>query len=156
MLLTSSSDEADDLVQSAVERTLNRLDQWQPGTRLDRWVFQIVKTVWLNGRRSSTLRRAENIDDHTEAYSVDGRSLVEAKLTLSEVRAAFDALPDEQRQALFLVCVEGYTYVEAADLLAIPLGTVISRLTRGRAALVARQNPVESNIELIGQRARRQ
>ena len=96
-----------------------------------------MKTVWLNTRRAEGIRKTESIDDNELVQSVDGSRDIEARLTLAEVREAFDLLPFDQRQALFLVSVEGYSYREAGELLQIPMGTVISRLARGRAALVA-------------------
>ena len=136
LVLTRSADAADDLVQSSVERGLTRLDQWEAGTRLDRWMFQIMKTVWLNTCRSEGIRQTESIEDHDLVQSVDGSRDIEARLTLAEVREAFDRLPPDQRQAMFLVSVEGYSYREASELLHIPMGTVMSRLARGRAALM--------------------
>lgn len=140
LVLARNADAADDLVQAAVERALSRADQWEAGTRLDRWMCQITRTVWLNGRRAAVLRQTESIDDH-EAHlaGVDGVRSMEAKLTMDEVRGRFAKLPHDQQQALLLVCVEGYTYTEAAALLGVPLGTVVSRLTCGRTTLMAEQ-----------------
>ncbi len=149
LVLTRRTDAADDLVQSALERALGRLDQWEPGTRLDRWMFQIVKTVWLNSRRAAAVRETENIDDHADGHMIDGVREMEAKLTLAEVYQAFDRLPAEQRQALFLVSIEGYTYSDAAQLLGIPIGTVISRLARGRVALIEETAKTASNVTLL-------
>jgi len=137
LVLARSADAADDLVQATLERALARIEQWEAGTRLDRWVFQIMKTVWLNSRRAAALRQSESLDDHEGGGTIDGARDMEAKLTLEEVRKAFHRLPVEQQQALLLVSVEGYTYAEAAELLEVPMGTVISRLARGRTALLA-------------------
>ena len=139
LVLERSPDAADDLVQASLERALAKLDQWQPNTNLDRWIFQIMKTVSLNRRRSARLRQTEDIDDYADRQAVDGVGVVDAKLTLTEVRAAFDELPEEQRQALFLVSVEGYTYREASELLGTPVSTINGHLVRGRAALMASQ-----------------
>jgi len=139
LVLERTPDASDDLVQASLERALFRLDQWQPDSHLDRWMFRIMKSVWLNKRRGAALRRTEDIDDHPNEMSVDGVGVADAKLTLSEVRAAFDKLPEEQRQALFLVSVEGYTYQEASELLSVPVSTLIGRLVRGRATLMATQ-----------------
>ena len=153
LVLTRSSDAADDLLQAALERALGRLDQWQPGTHLDRWMFRIIRTVWINSQRAAAVRRTEPIEDHEDHLSADGEGQMEATLTLAEVREAFEALPVEQRQALFLVCVEGYAYREAAEFLGLPIGTVISRLARGRLALAAAMRaPRTSNVTLFRQK----
>lgn len=154
LVLSRSADSADDLVQASVERALTRLDHWEPGTHLDRWLFSIVKSVWLNNQRSAKIRRAEPIEAYTDEWSSDGARDAEARLTLAEVREAFGRLPEEQRQALFLVSVEGYTYAEAAEILGIPIGTVISRLARGRAALMSK-TPIEAqpNVTLFKQKS---
>lgn len=153
--LTRSADRADDLVQSAFERALTRLGQFEAGTRLDRWVFQIIRSVWLNSLRSEKLRRVEPIDDHLDAHVVDGARVAESRLDLADAQRGFDRLPPEQQQALFLVCVEGYTYADAAELLGIPMGTVISRLARARVALAATGLPSARGAgeEQLGQRA---
>lgn len=153
LVLTRSSDAADDLVHSCVARALERLDQWVDGTRLDRWLFQIMKTVWLNNRTSASLRRTESIEDEEDARSIDGASAMEAYLTLKEVRHSFENLPPDQQRALLLVSVEGYSYKEAAEILDVPIGTVVSRLARGRAALVDR-GAQQSKIVTLFQRKR--
>ena len=71
LVLERSPDTADDLVQASLERALTKLDQWQPDSHLDRWMFQIMKSVWLNKRRGAALRQTENIDDHPDQMSVD-------------------------------------------------------------------------------------
>lgn len=140
LVLARTPDAADDLVQSAVERALSREDQWRKDSRLDRWMFQIMRSVWLNSRRAATLRQTEPIDEHVEnIVGLDGVRAAIAKLTMAEVRRNFARLLHDQQQALLLVCVEGYTYAEAADLLGVPLGTVVSRLTRGRMTLMMQQ-----------------
>ena len=134
--LTRNPSEADDLVQSACEKAISRIDQWDPGTRLDSWMFRIVQTTHIDALRS-TKRRAnkiENIKHHHET-TVDGRQTTEAAMTLENVRRAILELPDEQRAVIMLVCVEGYSYREASDILEIPTGTLTSRLVRGRTAL---------------------
>lgn len=153
LVLARSRDKADDLVQSALERALSRTEQWEPGTKLDRWMFRIVKTVWLNGLRAAQIRQTEPIEDHLDRAVVDGARTAEARLSLAEVREAFARLPDEQREPLLLVCVEGYTYAEAAEFLGIPMGTVISRLVRGRTALMqSLDDKDDSNVTLFRQK----
>src|SRR4051812_39880475 len=103
IFLSGSPDTADDLVQNTVERALTRLDQLAPDTPPDRWMFKIMKTVHLNTRRAAMTRRTESLDDHSDRHALDGSVVVDAKLTLAEVRRNFEKLPEEQRQALLLV-----------------------------------------------------
>jgi RNA polymerase sigma-70 factor, ECF subfamily len=141
MTLTGALDVADDLVQAAVERALNRLHQWQPGTRLDSWLFRIMQTVWLNEMRARRIRSHEQLDSAREVIGDPGEKTVETKMMLRKVEQEFRRLTLDQQQAMVLVCVEGYTHREAADILDIPIGTVISRLARGRMALIDRIEP---------------
>jgi RNA polymerase sigma-70 factor (ECF subfamily) len=147
MVLARTPDAADDLVQAAVTRALERQSQWEPGTRLDRWMFQIMKSVWLNNRGSALVRHTEPLDDHSDVGALDGAAAMEAQLTLEEVRVAFTLLPMEHRQALLLVNVEGYFYKEAADLLDVPIGTVINRIARGRVALA--EKALQANRKVV-------
>ncbi|MBM3571783.1 MAG: RNA polymerase sigma factor, partial [Alphaproteobacteria bacterium] len=140
--LTGASADADDLVQAACERALARHGQWTPGTRLDSWVFRIVHTVWLDELRARKVRAVDAAADPDTEIGEDGRSRVEAALTLDSLRRFIAELPEEQRAVLLLVTVEGLAYREAAESLGIPVGTVMSRLSRARAALVHRmENP---------------
>lgn len=130
--------DADDLVQRAVERALVRRDQWNPGTRLDSWMFTIMKNAWIDetrqrSRRSRILRPAEEGEAVADASVPD----LDSRLGAASVEQAIAALPEEQRIAVALVLVEGLSYAEAAQVLEIPAGTLTSRLVRGRAALQA-------------------
>ncbi len=139
--LAGAPDQADDLVQAACERALTRIDQWQPGTRLDSWMFRIVQTIWLDERRAVKVRTGEGRIDAEMAedeLAFDGGRGLEAHMTYEAVRAAMATLPEDQRAVLVLVCVEGQSYKEAAAALDIPIGTVMSRLARARAGLVKR------------------
>lgn len=133
--LSGSADRADDLVQAACERALARMEQWTPGTRLDSWMYRIVRTIWIDELRARAVRdRAHEREDLSEQV-VDGERNMEAKLTMEAVRGAVDLLPPEQRETLMLIAVEGVSYKEAADIMDIPIGTVMSRLARARAGL---------------------
>ena len=144
--LSGSVDQADDLVQAACERALDRAHQWRPGTRLDSWLFRIVQTIWIDGRRAANVR-GEHLDVVDPATLSDDRPArrVEAELTLVAVRKAILALPDHHRAVLLLVCVEGMAYRDASDVLGIPVGTVMSRLARARLALNATLNAGDGN-----------
>lgn len=147
--LTGVADQADDLVQAACERALTRIDQWQPGTRLDSWMFRIVQTIWLDEWRAVKVRTGEGRIDAEMAedeLAFDGGRGLEAHMTYEAVRAAMAELPAEQRAVLVLVCVEGQSYKEAAAALDIPIGTVMSRLARARAGLVRRLGESGSSL----------
>ncbi len=136
--LAGAPDRADDLVQAACERAITRIAQWTPGTRLDSWMFRIIQTIWLDEKRAERVRGGDgNLDpEAAEAHLItDGAHAMEAQLTYAQVRRAMAKLPEEQRAVMMLVCVEGQTYKEAADILSIPIGTVMSRLARARIAL---------------------
>ena len=136
--LAKSPDEGDELVQAACIRAIERQDQWQAGTRLDSWLYRIIQTIWLDRLRANRIRRdfaeGEAALERT-TLTIDGNRDVEAHLTLRRVRQIIDTLPPDQRAVLLLVGIEGFTYREAAETLDIPVGTVMSRLARARAAL---------------------
>jgi RNA polymerase sigma-70 factor (ECF subfamily) len=150
--LAGAPDQADDLVQAACERAIARIHQWTPGTRLDSWMFRIVQTIWLDQTRAQKVRTGEGRIDADSPLveaelAVDGARDIEAQITYDAVRRCMARLPDEQRAVLLLVCVDGRSYNEAADALAIPIGTVMSRLSRARAALsrMLEGGPVEAS-----------
>jgi RNA polymerase sigma-70 factor (ECF subfamily) len=135
--LTGSLDDGDDLVQSACERALTRLDQFEPGTRLDSWMFRIMKNLWVDLKRSPQSYREINAEPAAlEPLIVGDAELeIESRLCLAAVRRVVATLPPEQRSVVALVCVEGLSYREAAAVLDIPIGTVMSRLSRARMAV---------------------
>jgi RNA polymerase sigma factor (sigma-70 family) len=133
--ITRNAEDADDLVQMAVERALKRVDQWQRGTRLDSWIFTIMKNAWIDETRSRA-RRSQLFAAEEEGERV-GVCHTEQQISAMEMQKAMAQLPDEQRLAIGLVLVEGLPYKEAAQALQIPIGTLTSRLARGREALQA-------------------
>lgn len=137
--LSGSRDDGDDLVQAACARALARLDQFQPGTRLDSWMFRIIQTLWLDEKRRQRVRGVAPDPDTLPELSDDGvgARAPQDRLTLARVRAEVAALPPDQRAVLILVAVEGLSYREAAETLDVPVGTVMSRLSRARAKLLA-------------------
>jgi RNA polymerase sigma-70 factor (ECF subfamily) len=128
--------EADDLVQAACERALTRRGRFLPGTRLDSWLYRIMQNLWLDRGRTAQARR-EHLDIGLvgDLPGVDGRDETEARILLAQVRERVAALPEGQRLVLALVSVEGLSYREAAERLAVPIGTVMSRLARARRRL---------------------
>ncbi|MBL4692105.1 MAG: RNA polymerase sigma factor [Magnetovibrio sp.] len=134
--LTRNEASADDLVQAACEKAINRIDQWEPGSRLDSWMFRIIQTTNIDQLRSQQRQDAHlGVVKHQTEQSFDGERAVEASLTLDSVRRAIHTLPDEQRAVVMLVSVEGLSYKEASNVLEIPMGTLTSRLVRARTAL---------------------
>ena len=136
--LTHAPADADDLVQLTVERALTRRGQWRPGTRLDSWMFRIMKNAWIDETRSRSRQGAVFAPpDEGERVGDDGAAAMETRLAAAEVARAMGRLPNDQRLAVALVLVEGLSYQQAADVLEIPAGTLTSRLVRGRMALMA-------------------
>jgi RNA polymerase sigma-70 factor, ECF subfamily len=131
--LTRNPHDADDMVQIAIERAITRADQRQPDARLDGWMFKIVRNAWIDEVRSRG--RRDKIFAPEEAGVHIGSEAIEQEVTLMSVQAAMQRLPEEQRMAVSLVLVEGLPYKEAAEVLEVPIGTLTSRLARGREAL---------------------
>jgi RNA polymerase sigma-70 factor, ECF subfamily len=133
--LTRSPHDADDMVQIAVERAITRAEQRLPDTRLDGWMFKIVRNAWIDEVRSRV--RRDKIFAPEEAGEQIGNDAIEQEATLMSVQTALLRLSEEQRVAVSLVLVEGLSYKEAAEVLEVPIGTLTSRLARGREALQA-------------------
>ncbi|KAF0174466.1 MAG: sigma-70 family RNA polymerase sigma factor [Hyphomonadaceae bacterium] len=128
--------DADDLVQIVVERALMRIDQFQPGTRLDAWLFAMTRNAWIDETRSRA-RRSRVFAPEGDGVNVgaDGARTQEYRLDAMDMASAMAALPEEQRTAIALVCIEGFAYREAAETMGVPIGTLTSRLARGRETL---------------------
>ncbi|WP_184468166.1 RNA polymerase sigma factor [Rhizobium esperanzae] len=135
LVLSHQRDVADDLVQATCLRALERADQFIPGTRLDRWLFSILHSIWLNEIRSRRVRQGQGFVDAGEALTFDGAHDTETHVMAAQVLKRVNALPEAQRTAVFLAYVEGLSYREVAGILDIPIGTVMSRLAAARAKL---------------------
>jgi RNA polymerase sigma-70 factor (ECF subfamily) len=133
--LSRNAHDADDLVQLAVERALRRIDQWRPELSLVNWLFGIVRNAWLDEARARHRRSA--VFDSAEAAEDAGDSSAARTVERLALQRALATLPDEQRLAVCLVLVEGLSYKEAAAVMQVPIGTLTSRLARGRLALAA-------------------
>lgn len=131
--------DSDDLLQRTIERALDRSDDWQTGTRLDLWMFRIMKNLWIDEMRSRK-RWGLVVEPLTNEVEVsDGRAGEQDildKTELARIRTLVEELPEEQRLAVKLVVLGGHSYAEAAEILEVPEGTLTSRLARGRAALL--------------------
>ncbi|MAU53162.1 MAG: RNA polymerase subunit sigma-70 [Roseovarius sp.] len=127
---------ADDLVQITAERAIRARHHFDPATRLEAWLFRILRNAWIDMlRRDATRGETVDIHDTPQADPVDSAAQTHDRLMLQSVRAAITTLPEDQRAVLHLVCVEGLSYAETAQTLGIPQGTVMSRLSRARRAL---------------------
>ncbi len=136
--LSRNSADADDLTQMTIERALRSKAQWQPGTRLDSWLYKIMRNLWIDTVRSRGRKdKLEAPADEAEMLGHDPRAGIEASIDLQRVMAAMERLPAEQREVIALILIEGFGYREVAELLDLPIGTVSSRLVRGRTALLA-------------------
>jgi len=120
---------ADDLVQDTLERAWNKFHLWRPGSDLRAWLFTIMHNVFVNQVRS---KRSEIEKTMEELPVVAVRATQSDSLEIADVERALRALPDEQREVLILVAIEEMTYDEVSRALAIPIGTVMSRLSRAR------------------------
>lgn len=131
--------DADDLVQITVERALAHQASWRTATRLDHWMFRIMKNAWIDETRARS-RKAAVLAPEAEGERVgsDGARAMETRLAAAEAANALAALPEDQRLAVALVLLEGLSYREAAEVLEVPEGTLTSRLVRGRTAMLAR------------------
>jgi RNA polymerase sigma-70 factor (ECF subfamily) len=136
--ISGSADVADDLVQATCARALAAAGSWQPGTRLDSWLFRILRNLWIDRlRRLGTEGPQIDVDERRDLVGDRGEPAMHSRLTLERVYKAIAALPADQREVLVIVCLEENSYQEAADILDIPIGTVMSRLARARKRLMA-------------------
>ena len=129
--------DADDLVQSAVVRALSNPVPESVDARLESWMYTVVKNLWIDETRRRKVRGvAEPVDKFAEIIGEDGRATTEARSELAHVKRAFDKLSPELRSAAALVILNGLSYREAAEILDVPIGTVLSRVARTRQALL--------------------
>lgn len=132
--LTGARADADDLLQTTVERLLEK--GVPDDADLHRWAFRVCKNIWIDEIRARNVRVQAAVSGKIGGNElVDGEKTVMDKMAFSEVNEAMSKLPDEQRAALSLVALEGFSYAEAADALDAPIGTIMSRIARARKAL---------------------
>jgi len=135
LVLARRRDVAEDLVQATCMRALERAHQFQSGTRLDRWLLAILHSIWLNEVRAQRIRAGQGFVDAEAVLTVDGAAQMDERLLAGDVLRRVGDLPEAQRAAIFLAYVEGMAYREVAEILDIPVGTVMSRLASARARL---------------------
>jgi RNA polymerase sigma-70 factor (ECF subfamily) len=133
--LSRNQHDADDLVQVALERALRGRAQFREGANLGSWMFGIMKNAWIDTRRARGRRGEVSLPDDSGEHPAVAPA--DTSTSLWDVSEAMNKLPEDQRLAVALVLVEGMTYQEAAAVLEVPIGTLTSRLARGRGALAA-------------------
>jgi RNA polymerase sigma-70 factor, ECF subfamily len=136
--LAGDRHDAEDLVQRACVRALERRHQLQPGTATLSWLFSIVHSVWLNEVRARQIRSHGSIQWSEELADTVADPVAanpESHALHQQIIAAVEKLPDAQRAVMLLVAVEGLSYREAASVLEVPIGTVMSRLARARLTI---------------------
>lgn len=134
--LCRARDVAEDLVQITVMRALESQGSFDPETRIEPWSFRILRNAWIDMTRRNATRGPEtDIGEAAEAVGEDGRRVTEARLMVDATEQALDTLPASQREVLILVCYEEMSSSETSAILGVPLGTVMSRLSRARIAL---------------------
>lgn len=150
MTLTGARQDAEDLVQATCVRALERAGQYEEGTHLDRWLIVMMRRIWINElRRKAVQRRQGFLVKQDVQQFVDGNAIVEGTIYLSEVLKEINDLPEAQREAMLLVYGEEYSYRDAAKLLEIPEGTLMSRLARARVSLKSQfevDNSAQTNL----------
>lgn len=135
--LTGSMADADDLMQATVLRVLER--EMPADADMRRWSYRICRNLWIDMRRANRVRSEwSTLQSEIGETVVDGQHLADVAVSFQEVGMAMRDIPEAQRALLVLVAIEGLSYREAAEFLGIPEGTVMSRLSRARASLVAR------------------
>jgi RNA polymerase sigma-70 factor, ECF subfamily len=135
LALTGRQDSAEDLLHSAVERALRNWGAFESGRRLDSWMFKIIQNRWIDMRRAQKHASLSEALGDGDLPGEDGREIVEMRDEMRAVRAAFGALTEDQRVVLALIVLEDLSYAQAAETLGVPIGTIMSRLSRARAAL---------------------
>lgn len=131
--LTREGAAADDLVQDTIVKAWTNIEKFQPGTNLRAWLFTILRNTFYSARRKT--RREVSDTDGIHAARQATRPEHDGRLAMSDFRAAFALLPDEQREALILVGASGFSYDDAARMTGVAVGTVKSRANRGRKRL---------------------
>lgn len=131
--LVRTQETADDLVQDTLVRALSKIHLWEPGTDLRAWLFTLMHNQYVNFVRRAVREGTQTSLD--AAIALGHQANQQTSLTLRDLEASLARLPDEQRQVVLLIGLEGMRYEEVADILNVPVGTIRSRLSRAREAL---------------------
>jgi len=151
LVLSRNRDTAEDLVQATCVRALERAHQFAPGTRLDRWLFTILRSIWINELRARRLRQGRGVVDAEIALVFEGGEAIETNILAAQVLSEIGRSSEAQRETILLVYAEGFSYREAAEFLEVPIGTIMSRL----AAMRERLSPLADEARQPTPRARR-
>lgn len=135
--LTRSGPDADDLLQDACTAALQKWQQYDPSQPLDRWMFRVVRNLWISEIRKRKTRFGKGHVPAEDAAELRSEDTAADILTAKQVQGKVSDLDPELGQPLMLVCAEGYSYRETSEMLGIPIGTVMSRIHRARKLLVA-------------------
>lgn len=147
--LTRNADRADDLVQDCLERAIRKRGLWRPTGSLQAWLFRMLLNIYRNDIRQRR-RRGEGVSIDSLVSEPAVPAAQPSRLALAETSRALGKLPDDQREALLLVVLEDMSYADAARVLQIPPGTLMSRLGRARAALrLATGTPGEPRLRTV-------
>jgi RNA polymerase sigma-70 factor (ECF subfamily) len=159
--LARNRSDAEDLVQDTVVKALRFSSQYQAGTNLRAWLYTILHNTWRNRRRdaardtvdvdSERVEQAASLPGGPVAFDTPERILLRRTLD-ADLQAALDALPEAFREAVWLRDVEEFAYAEIAEMLGVPIGTVMSRISRGRKLLLERLSAAQESLHAIGQR----
>ena len=152
LVLSRQKHLAEDLVQATCVRALERAGQFAAGTRLDRWLLAIMHSIWLNELRSQRVRQGQGFVDAEQELSFDGESQAQEQVLAAQVIKRVNGLPEAQRETVFLAYVEGLSYKEIAELLHIPVGTVMSRLAAARGKLAETASSNSQSDKTSGER----
>lgn len=146
-LAGGNADRGDDLLQATVERALARIEQWQPGTSLENWIFKMASNLHIDMLRSQRVKGiAVDVEEVVELAQDDELARMEFRSDLDAVRAGLAAMSDDLRMVMTTVVLDGRSYKDAAECLGIPIGTVMSRLSRARQFLDAYVRRSEEGI----------
>ncbi len=135
LVLSRDATLAEDLVQATCQRALEKQEQFQQGTNLRAWLFTILSSIWKNHLRAEKVRTGGGFADPETELVFDGSDSMETNNLFQRVLSEVSELPEAQRQAVMLVYVEEFTYREAAHILEVPIGTIMSRLSAARGKL---------------------
>lgn len=142
LVLTGSKPQADDLAQAACLRALEQAAKFHPGTNLGRWMFRLTQRLWIDELRKQAIRDGKGLSSFSEHELIDPNPGPETNAMNQDVLVSVMKLPEAQRAAIVLVYVEGYSYRDAAMVLDIPVGTIMSRLAVARKKLVQQFNEI--------------